>query len=63
MVEQDLMAIELVALGPVIPNPIIKQTHRTCKAQTNLWQQLKSQKLHLCKCLVLINIAIWDVRT
>ena len=63
LVEQKIMSIELVALDPVIPNVIIKQTDITCKAPTKSWQQLKSQKLYLCKCIVLMNIAIWDVRT
>ena len=35
MLEHDLMAIELVALGPVISNTIIKQTHMNYKAPTN----------------------------
>ena len=63
MLEHDIMSIELVALDAVIPNVIIKQTDITCKVPTNSWQQLKSQKPYLCKCIVLLNIAIWDVRT
>ena len=63
MVEQDILSIELVALRPVIPNAIIKQTHMTYKAQSNSWQQVKSQKLYFSKCIILLNIAIWDVRT
>ena len=64
MLEHNLMSIELVVvLGPVIPNKIIKQTHMTCKAPTNSWQQLKSQTLYFCKGIVLLYIAIWDVRT
>ena len=63
MLEHDLMAIELVALSPVIPSAIIKQTHMTCKAPSNPWQQLKSLKLYLCKGIVLLNIEIWDVRS
>ena len=63
MLEHDLMSIELVVLGPVISNAIIKQTHMTCTAPTNSWQQLKSQKLYLCKGIVSLNIAKWDVRT
>ena len=58
MLEHDLMAIELVALTPVISNTIIKQTHMTYKAPTNSWQQLKSQKLYLCKCIVFLNICL-----
>ena len=58
----DLMAIELVALSPVISHTIIKQTHITFNAPANSWQQLKAQKLYLCKGIVLLNIAIWDVR-
>ena len=42
MLEHDLMAIELVALSPVISNTIIKQTHMTYEAPTYSWQQLKS---------------------
>ena len=63
MLEHDLMSTEFIVLGPVIPNAIIKQAHMTCKAPTKSWQQLKSQKLYLWKCRVLLNIAIWDVRT
>jgi len=63
MLEHDLMAIELVALSPVISNTIIKQTHMTYKTPTNSWQQLKSLKLYLCKGIVFLNIAIWEVRT
>ena len=63
MLEHDIMSIELVALDSVIPNVIIKQTDITFIAQTNSWHQLKSQKLYLCQCIVLLNIAIWDVRT
>ena len=58
MLEHDLTAIELVALSPVIPNAIIKQTpSMTSKAQTNSWQQLKSHKLYLCKGIVFLNIS------
>ena len=63
MLEHDLMSIELVAHGPVIPNAIVKQIHMTRKAQSNSWQQLKSQKLYFSKCIVLLNIELWDVRT
>ena len=61
MLEHELMTIELVALGPVSSNTIIKKTHMTYKAPTNSWKELKSQKLYLCKGIVLLNIAIWDV--
>ena len=55
--KNNSMAIELVALGPVIPNAIIKQTPMTSKAQTNSWQQVKSHKLYLCKGIVFLNIS------
>ena len=39
MVEHDIMSIELVALGSVIPNALIKQTYMTCKAPAKSWHQ------------------------
>ena len=35
MLEHDLMLIELVVHGPVIPNAIRKENHMTCKSQSN----------------------------
>ena len=63
MLEHDLMSIEFVVLGPVIANATKKQTHMTYKAPTNSWHELKFLKLYLCECIVLLNIARWDVRT